>query len=100
MILHGDAGYVSSDAHAPKNIYLHAVKEGLKNFLRRISGRKIKPLSYSYHFEAYYKELQHFFNCIMNDSDPLVSTTDGLKTIEIIEEAYRNSASNQFPQGA
>jgi len=97
MILHGNAGYISSDALVPRNIYLYAVKEGMKNLLRKFSGRKIKPLSYSYYYEAYYKELQHFFDCIVNDSDPSVSATDGLKTVEIIEEAYKNFDKNQFP---
>jgi len=96
MILHGNAGYISSDDLVPRNIYLHAVEEGMKNLLRKVVGKRIKPLSYSYYYEAYYKELQHFFDCIMNDSNPSVSATDGLKTVEIIEEAYRNHGKSQF----
>lgn len=96
MVLHGNAGYISSDNLVPKNIYLHAVKEGTKNLLRKVVGKKIKPLAYSYYYEAYYKELQHFFDCIMNDSNPSISATDGLKTIELIEEAYKNHNKNQF----
>ncbi len=87
-ILHGNAGYMSSDDLVPRNVYLHAVKEGAKNFLRKVVGKKIKPLSYSYYYESYYKELQHFFDCVKNDSDPLVSASDGLKTVELIQEAY------------
>ena len=87
-ILHGRGGYLSTDDISPKNIYAYAIKEGMKNILRRFTGRKIKPLSYSYYYEAYYKELQHFFHCIKNDTPPSVSATDGLKTLEIIEEAY------------
>lgn len=89
VILHGCAGFISSEDHAPKNIYFHAIKEGTKNVLRKIFGRKIKPLSYSYYYEAYYKELQCFFNCIKNDSDPPVSVLDGLKTLKLVEEAYK-----------
>ena len=89
VILHGNAGYISSDDLVPRNIYLHGVKEGTKNFLRKVVGKKIKPLSYSYYYESYYKELQHFFDCVKNDSDPSVSATDGLKTVELIEEAYK-----------
>lgn len=89
VILHGNAGYISSDDLVPRNIYLHAVKEGTKNFLRKVVGKKIKPLSYSYYYESYHKELQHFFDCVKNDSDPSVSATDGLKTVELIEEAYK-----------
>lgn len=89
-ILHGNAGYISSDDLVPRNIYMHAAKEGTKNFLRKVVGKKIKPLSYSYYYESYYKELQHFFDCVKTDSDPSVSATDGLKTVELIEEAYTN----------
>jgi len=99
MILHGNAGYISSDDLVPRNIYLYAIKEGTKNLLRRFVGKRIKPLSYSYYYEAYYKELQHFFDCILNDSDPSVSASDGLKAIEVIDEAYKKFDRNQFPRG-
>jgi len=95
-ILHGNAGFMSSDDLVPRNVYLHAVKEGTKNFIRRVVGKKIKPLSYSYYYESYYKELQHFFDCVKNDSDPSVSATDGLKTVELIEEAYKTFDEGQF----
>jgi predicted dehydrogenase len=88
-ILHGAAGYVSSEDLIPRNLYLHAAKEGAKNILRRAVGRKIRPLYYTYHYESFYKELIHFFDCIKNDSDPCVSAMDGLKTIEVIQEAYK-----------
>jgi len=91
LVLHGNAGYLSADDFRPRNLYLHAIKEGTKNLLRRLSGRKIRPLSYSYYYEAFYKELSHFFNCIRYDSTPVVSATDGLKTIELIEQAYNKA---------
>lgn len=88
LILHGNADYMSTDDLVPKNMYYHAFKEGTKNFLRKIIGKKIHPLSYTYYYEPYYKEMRHFLNCIMNDSDPLITPVDGLKTMEIICEAY------------
>ena len=88
FILHGNSGYVSSEDLIPKNLYTHAVKEGIKNFSRRITGRKIRPLSYTYYYESYYKELRAFFLSIENDSETSVSEIDGLKTMEVIEEAY------------
>jgi len=88
VILHGNAGFLSSDDLVPRNLYFHALKEGSKNFLRRIVGKKICPLSYTYYYESFYKELEHFFDCVSKDFDPLVSATDGLKTVEIIQEAY------------
>jgi predicted dehydrogenase len=89
IILNGNAGYISSDDLVPRNFYLHAIKEGTKNLLRKVVGKKIKPLTYSYYYESYYKELQHFLACLKNDSNPCVSAIDGLKTVEIIEEAYK-----------
>lgn len=91
LILHGNAGYISSDELIPKNLYVHAAKEGTKNLFRRIFRKDIRPLSYTYFYESYYKELKHFFNCINNDREPDISADDGLKTIEIIESAYKKS---------
>jgi predicted dehydrogenase len=89
VILHGNAGFSSSDDLVPKNLYSFAAKEGMKNVLRRISGRKISPLRYTYFYESYYKELSRFFECVKADTEPSVSATDGLETIQIIENAYK-----------
>jgi len=88
-ILHGNAGYISSEDLVPRNFYVHAMKEGAKNVVRRIAGKKIRPLAYTYFYESYYKELRHFFSCIEEDLKPAVTATDGLRIIEIIEEAYK-----------
>jgi predicted dehydrogenase len=100
MVLHGCAGYISSDDIVPKNIYFYAIKEGAKNILRKAIGRKIKPLSYSYYYEAFYKELRQFFDCIRKDGDPPVSAVDGLKILEVIEEAYKNFDENHVYRGS
>jgi len=91
VILHGNAGYICSDQFVPRNVYVYAFKEGAKNLFRKVVGKKIKTLSYTYFATAYYQELQHFFDCIKQDINPLVSPVDGLKTIELIEEAYKIS---------
>jgi len=89
VILHGSAGYVSSDDLMPSSLYVHAVKEGTKNIFRRVVGRKIRPLSYTYYYEQFYKEMVEFFGCIRADSEPSVSAVDGLRTVELIHEAYK-----------
>ena len=86
-ILHGTVGFMSSELLRP-NPYLHAIKEGSKNIVRRFTGRSIRPLSYSEIFEAYYKEAEHFFNCVKHDKDPMISSIDGLKAVEIVEDIY------------
>jgi len=88
VILHGNAGYISSDDLMPHNFYFHAIKEGTKNLFRKIIGKKIHPLSYTYLYESHFKELKHFFDCIRDNSNPIISPLDGLKTVEIIKEAY------------
>ena len=88
FILHGNSDYISTEELIPKNLYIHAIKEGTKNFARRVTGKKIRPLSYTYYYESYYRGLRDFFESIKNDIDPSVSALDGLKTMEIIEEAY------------
>jgi len=93
-LLHGNAGYLSSENLVPKNMFIHAIKEGLKNFGRKITTKRIHPLSYTYYYEAFYKELEHFFYCIKNDMDTDISVYDGLKTMEIIEEAYKSAPIN------
>ena len=89
VIIHGDSGFTSTRHFEPRHVYFYAAKEGMKNLLRKIAGKEIKRLAYSYYFAPYYTELKHFFNCVENDFEPRVLAIDGLKTVEIIEEAYR-----------
>jgi len=97
MIAHGSADFISTEQLIPRNPYSHAIKEGIKNSLRRISGKKIHPLSYTYYFESHYKELLYFINCMQNDVVPSISAVDGLKTLEIIDKAY-SYAKNRIEQ--
>lgn len=87
-ILHGTADYVSTDDLIPSSLHIHAVKSGMSNFFKRISGRKITPLSYTYWYASYYKELEHFVDCITLDEKPLTGVNEGKDTIEIIQKAY------------
>ncbi|MFX1536806.1 MAG: Gfo/Idh/MocA family protein [Promethearchaeota archaeon] len=89
MLLHGTAGFISTDNYAPRNLYLHAAKEGTKNVVRKLVGRKIHPLTYTYYYVSYVKELQHFFDCIKNNSEPSVTIENAQKNVEIIEQIYQ-----------
>lgn len=99
LILHGDAGFLTTDHLIPRNLYLHAFKHGTKNFFRRITGRRINPLSYTYFYEPYFKEIKHFFDCIKYDQNPLVSAEDGFAAVRLVHEAYK-LAGNRRTQGA
>jgi len=89
--LHGTARFLSTDHFAPQNLYFHAAKEALKNISAKIVGKKINPLSYTYYYTSYFKELQNFFQRINNDDDisDLPTVNDGLETIRIVEKSYR-----------
>jgi len=91
MIIHGTAGFISTDQYAPRNLYLHAAKEAAKNVLRRLVRRKINPLSYTYYYASYAKELRHFFHCVKTDSEPLVTAEDGRRSVEVIERIYQQN---------
>jgi len=88
VILHGTAGFISTDQFLPRNLYVHAVKEGVKNILRRILGMEIHPLTYTYFYSSYAEELRQFFSCIENDSTPIVMAQDAFKVIKTIEHIY------------
>jgi predicted dehydrogenase len=89
LILHGTAGFLSTDHFAPKNLYLHAIKEGVKNVLRKMIGKGVYPLRYTFYYASYVEELVHFFDCIKSGSDPIVTIEDAIKTINIIERIYQ-----------
>jgi predicted dehydrogenase len=89
VILHGTAGCLSTDQLIPQNLRLHAAKEGIANMLRRITARRIKPLSYTYFYSAYVEEQRHFFDCLQNSKEPAVGAKDAFATIRLIEDVYR-----------
>lgn len=96
VLLHGSAGYLSSDDFSPRSLYSYAAKEALKNVARRISGRKVHYLSYTYFYESFYRELEHFVDCIKNDTVPSVTAEDGLRAVKTIEKAYENYRKNEL----
>lgn len=91
VILHGNAGYISSEDLIPKSYYRHALKEGTKNVLRKVFRKRIRPLSYTYYYESFYKALKHFFDNDDIDSDPPACAADGLRNIELISDAYNKA---------
>jgi len=47
----------------------------------------IKPLP---EFASFYRELDYFVKCIINDQNPIPSAEDALKDLEVISLAYKN----------
>jgi predicted dehydrogenase len=90
VIMHGTADFASTDDFMP-NIYYNAVKEGLNSVWRRATRQKIKPLAYTYYYYSYFKELNHFFDCVKNDEKPRITPDEALKTLKVIEDGYRGA---------
>jgi predicted dehydrogenase len=61
----------------------------MANMLRRITGRRIKPLSYTYFYSSYVEEQRHFFDCLRNGKEPAVGARDAFGTIRLLEDVYR-----------
>ena len=89
--LHGTVGYVSTDHFAPRNLYLHAMKEGAFNLFRRAVGKKVRYLSYTYYYASFVKVLDQFFEAIREDTSIPVSSESQLDVIRAIENVYRQN---------
>jgi myo-inositol 2-dehydrogenase/D-chiro-inositol 1-dehydrogenase len=91
--VHGTAGSFSSDSFVPKNLYTHACKEGLKNFFKRILGRKINYLSYTYYYTSYCECLDAFFKGVKEkDFEMPVSFEDAYSVMKVIQQAYEKAS--------
>ena len=88
--LHGTAGYASTDHYAPRDMKMNAVKEGASNLLRRILGRKLHYLSYTYYYSSFYVILDLFFRSLVVGQEFPVDLKDQLKVMEIIDGVYRD----------
>ena len=78
-----------SDNFTPKNLYLHAMKEGIKNFFRRLTLQELNYLSYTYYYSSFNKILNHFFSCIQNGLGSPVNLNDQLSVLKNIDDVYR-----------
>jgi len=91
LIFHGTVGFMSTDKIAPRSLYFHSAKEGLRNLLRRLSGEKIDQLSYTYYYASYVKSLRAFFDAVKVGADVPVAAEDGLKAVELVEDSYKSA---------
>lgn len=90
IMLHGTVDYASTDDFVP-NIFINAAKESIRNIYYKVIQKKIRPLTYTYYYHSYFKELNHFFEYLKNDIEPKISLEESLRTLEIIEEGYKMS---------
>jgi predicted dehydrogenase len=88
--IHGTVGYDSTEHYAPNNLHVHAIKEAVLNFLRKVSGRKVQYLSYTYYYSSFYKVLEVFFEMLKKGTEPPISLDRQLEVMRIIDEIYRH----------
>jgi predicted dehydrogenase len=98
VIVHGTEGYMSSDDLWPRNIYLHALKEACINTGRKLIGKPIRRLSYTYFYASHVDATQDFYEAVINDTEPPVTLKSQYDVIRIIQEAYNYSRSAKVPE--
>ncbi|MHA2052074.1 MAG: Gfo/Idh/MocA family protein [Candidatus Hodarchaeales archaeon] len=86
--LHGTAGYTSTDHYAPRNMYLNAAKEGIKNLFKKVTLRDPEYLSYTYYYSSFYEILDHFIESINSDKINMIDINNQLNVMKTIDSAY------------
>lgn len=89
LIAHGTMGFLNTDEIKPSSFYTHAAKEALLNLGRRLIGKPLNLLSYTYYYTSYVKVLKIFLRCLMTGTDFPISLQQQLKVIRSIETAYQ-----------
>ncbi len=88
VIAHGTSGFLNTDNLMPSSLYIHGAKEGFLNFGRRLIGKKLNLLSYTYYFTSYVKILEKFIDCINTGEEFPIKLDQQINVLEAIEKAY------------
>jgi len=86
--VHGTGGYDSTERYTPRNMRMHAVKEGSLNLFRKLLLRKVHYLSYTYFYSSFYEILKTFFDTIRQGGEPPISLERQLEVMRIIDSIY------------
>jgi predicted dehydrogenase len=86
--LHGEVGLLTTDQFAPRNMLVNAVKEGVKNIVRRLFRRQIRYLSYTYYYASFFEALQDFFVAVQKGLETPVPLEQQLEVMRIIDFIY------------
>jgi hypothetical protein len=87
--MHGTVGFDSTDRYLPADPRINAAKEGVLNLMRKVAGKKLNYLSYTYYYSSFYTIMNLFFNALKNGSDFPISLEKQLNVMRIIDSAYR-----------
>jgi predicted dehydrogenase len=86
--IHGTGGYATTENYAPKNLRAYAAKEGAMNILRRVTGRKVHFLSWTYYYSSFYTILELFFEAIRKGAEFPISLDSQLEVARVIDSIY------------
>jgi predicted dehydrogenase len=89
IAIYGTAGSTLLEGIAQSVSTKQIIEEGVQNVAKRVLGKRIEPYSLSYVSKAYFEELEHFIDCVRNDTQPSVTGEDGLACAKLIDEAYQ-----------
>jgi predicted dehydrogenase len=92
--LHGTVGYDSTERYSPRDLRVHAVKEGALNLFRKISRKKVHYLSYTYYYYSFYKILDVFFETLKRGTELPISLEDQLGVLQTIDSIYKKNGVN------
>lgn len=88
VIVHGTTGFVNTDELRPSSLYLYAAKEAIKNLGRRLIGKPLDLLSYTYYFTSYARILKIFLDCLKEGTEFPINLDQQIGVIRSIEKAY------------
>jgi predicted dehydrogenase len=87
--IHGTASYVSTDHFSPRDLRFHAVKEGVRNILRRIAFKKPLYLTYTYYYSSFYELFGLFFDALKRGAEMPISLKQELDVLRMIDGVYK-----------
>lgn len=89
--LDGVAGVGRRADHAPDSQLRHAARTALGNAARRLAGRSPRTFAPTYFYRAHFEALRSFVRAVRVGERPPVSGADGLRAVELVEEAYETA---------
>lgn len=86
--IHGTVGFDSTDRYAPNNLRVHAAKEAVLNFFRKLLMQKVHYLSYTYYYASFYKIMELFFEMLAKGTELPISLEEQIEVTRVIDEIY------------
>jgi len=99
VIAHGTTGFLNTDELRPSSLYLHGAKEAILNLGRRLIGKPLHLLSYTYYFTSYARILETFLDCLREGTEFPINLDQQLGVMRSIEKAYQIYKEGNVVQG-